>query len=65
MSALALNKKYKKGGIKMAKVDGGRLLAKALKKEGVECIFCIAGGHIMPIFYGCREEGIKVIDVRH
>ncbi|HHW40658.1 MAG TPA: thiamine pyrophosphate-binding protein [Syntrophomonadaceae bacterium] len=49
----------------MGKVDGGRLFAKALKKEGVECIFCLAGGHIMPIFYGCREEGIKVIDVRH
>ena len=49
----------------MAKVDGGRLFAKALKKEGVEQIFCLAGGHIMSLFYGCRAEGIKVIDVRH
>ncbi|SMP45649.1 thiamine pyrophosphate-binding protein [Anoxynatronum buryatiense] len=49
----------------MAKVDGGRLFAKALKKEGVECVFTLSGGHIMPILYGCREEGIRVIDVRH
>ena len=49
----------------MAKVNGGQLFAKALKKEGVECVFTLSGGHIMPILYGCREEGIKVIDVRH
>lgn len=49
----------------MAKVDGGRLFAKALKKEGVEQIFVLSGGHIMSLFYGCRAEGIKVIDFRH
>ena len=49
----------------MAKVDGGRLFAKALKREGVEQIFTLSGGHIMPLYYGCRAEGIKVIDVRH
>jgi acetolactate synthase-1/2/3 large subunit len=49
----------------MAIVDGGRLVAKALKKEGVEQIFALTGGHIMPIFYGCRAEGIKVVDFRH
>ncbi|HLV10021.1 MAG TPA: thiamine pyrophosphate-binding protein [Halanaerobiales bacterium] len=49
----------------MAKVNGGRLFAKALKKEGVECVFTLSGGHIMNILYGCREEGIRVIDVRH
>jgi acetolactate synthase-1/2/3 large subunit len=49
----------------MAKIDGGRLFAKALKREGVEQIFCLSGGHVMPIFYGCRAEGIKVIDFRH
>lgn len=49
----------------MAKVDGGRLFAKALKREGVTQIFTLSGGHIMPLYYGCRAEGIKVIDVRH
>jgi acetolactate synthase-1/2/3 large subunit len=49
----------------MAKINGGQLFAKALKKEGVECVFTLSGGHIMPILYGCREEGIEIIDVRH
>lgn len=49
----------------MAKINGGQLFAKALKKEGVECVFTLSGGHIMPILYGCREEGIQIIDVRH
>ncbi len=41
------------------------MLAKALKNEGVEQIFTLSGGHVMPIYYGCRAEGIKVIDFRH
>jgi len=49
----------------MAQLDGGRLFASALKKEGVKQVFALAGGHIMPIFYGCRAEGIRVIDFRH
>jgi acetolactate synthase-1/2/3 large subunit len=36
-----------------------------LKKEGVEKIFTLCGGQIMPVIYGCRAEGIEVIDVRH
>ncbi len=46
-------------------VNGGRLFAKQLKREGVEQIFTLCGGQIMPLIYGCRAEGIKVIDVRH
>ncbi|HOO38338.1 MAG TPA: thiamine pyrophosphate-binding protein [Deltaproteobacteria bacterium] len=49
----------------MAKVNGGLLFAKALKNEGVECVFALCGGHIMPIFYGLREVGIEIIDFRH
>ncbi|MBN2298730.1 MAG: hypothetical protein JXM72_09055, partial [Deltaproteobacteria bacterium] len=49
----------------MAKVNGGLLFAKALKNEGVECVFTLCGGHIMPIFYGLREVGINIIDFRH
>ncbi|MDR0424045.1 MAG: acetolactate synthase, partial [Clostridiales Family XIII bacterium] len=46
-------------------VNGGRLFARQLKREGVEQIFALCGGQVMPVIYGCREEGIKVIDVRH
>ncbi len=49
----------------MAKIDGGRLVAKALKQEGVEYIFGLSGWHIDAIFQGCLDENIKVIDTRH
>lgn len=49
----------------MGKVNGGYIFARALKNAGVEQIFTICGGQIMPLIYGCREQGIKVIDVRH
>ena len=44
---------------------GGKLVARTLKNAGVECIFTLSGGHIMPIYDGCLDEGIKVVDVRH
>ncbi|HVA84031.1 MAG TPA: thiamine pyrophosphate-binding protein [Candidatus Binataceae bacterium] len=47
------------------KISGGNLAAKALKNEGVEAIFTLCGGHIIDIYDGCLNEGIKIIDVRH
>ena len=47
------------------KISGGHLVAKALKAEGVEVIFTLCGGHIIDIYDGCIDEGIKIIDVRH
>jgi acetolactate synthase-1/2/3 large subunit len=44
---------------------GGKLAARALKMAGVECVFTLSGGHIMPIYDGCIDEGIRIIDVRH
>ena len=46
-------------------VHGGKLAARALKQAGVECIFTLSGGHIMPLYDGCIDEGIRIIDVRH
>ena len=46
-------------------VHGGKLAAQALKQAGVECIFTLCGGHVMAIYDGCLDEGIKIIDVRH
>jgi acetolactate synthase-1/2/3 large subunit len=46
-------------------VHGGKLAARALKQAGVDCIFTLSGGHIMPIYDGCLDEGIRVVDVRH
>jgi acetolactate synthase-1/2/3 large subunit len=36
-----------------------------LKKEGVRHIFTLSGLHVAPIYAGCVEEGISVIDMRH
>ena len=46
-------------------MHAGKLIARALKKSGVECVFTLSGGHIMPIYDGCLDEGIRIIDVRH
>jgi acetolactate synthase-1/2/3 large subunit len=46
-------------------ISGGHLVAKALKAEGIDTIFTLCGGHIIDIYDGCIDEGIKVVDVRH
>src|SRR5579885_2531335 len=46
-------------------ISGGHLVAKALRNEGVDTIFTLCGGHIIDIYDGCLNEGIRIIDVRH
>src|SRR5262245_10475717 len=46
-------------------ISGGHLVAKALRAEGVDTIFTLCGGHIIDIYDGCLDEGIRIIDVRH
>jgi acetolactate synthase-1/2/3 large subunit len=40
-------------------------VAQALKAEGVGALFTLCGGHIAPIYDGCLDEGIQVVDTRH
>jgi acetolactate synthase-1/2/3 large subunit len=49
----------------MTKIHGGQVVARALKAEGVDVLFTITGGHILPILDGCVQEGIRVVDMRH
>lgn len=49
----------------MAKIHGGQIIARALSSEGVDTIFTLTGGHIVPILDGCLQEGIGIVDVRH
>src|SRR5258707_3824722 len=49
----------------MGLIHGGWLVAKTLKREGVEVVFTLSGGHIAAIYDGCKREGIRVIDTRH
>ena len=44
---------------------GGRAVSLALKALGVEHLFTLTGGHIFPILDGCRQDGIRIVDVRH
>ena len=56
-----LKRKARDAGV----ISGGHLVAKALKNEGVDTIFTLCGGHIIDIYDGCVDEGIRIIDVRH
>jgi acetolactate synthase-1/2/3 large subunit len=49
----------------MPPVHGGKLAARSLKRAGVDCVFTLCGGHIMPLYDGCAEQGIRIVDVRH
>jgi acetolactate synthase-1/2/3 large subunit len=49
----------------MGMTTGGQLVAKMLKKEGVRHIFTLCGLHVAPIYAGCVDEGIQVVDLRH
>ncbi len=40
------------------------LVARVLKRRGVERVFALCGGHIMPIWMRLDAEGIRIIDVR-
>src|SRR6188508_3251238 len=49
----------------MAQVHGGRLIAQALKRHGVDMVFTLCGGHIQAIYDGCIDEGIAIYETRH
>jgi thiamine pyrophosphate-dependent acetolactate synthase large subunit-like protein len=49
----------------MALLTGSEILAKCLKKEGVDDLFFIMGGPMLLAEATCVTEGIRMIDVRH
>jgi len=49
----------------MGKIEGGRLVVEACKKEGVTHLFSLCGNSINPIYDACLDAGIKIIDTRH
>ena len=46
-------------------VHGGRPLADALRRQGVDTIFTLGGGHIVELLDGCVDAGVRVVDMRH
>ena len=46
-------------------MNGGERIARAIHAQGVPFLFTLCGGHISPILAGCKNLGIRVVDVRH
>jgi len=46
-------------------LTGGQLVARMLKREGIDTAFTLSGLHVAPIYAGCVEEGIRLVDTRH
>jgi len=46
-------------------VHAGTLVARRLRASGIDTMFTLSGGHLFPIYDGCRSEGIRLIDTRH
>ena len=42
----------------------GALIARFLKARGVDRVFALCGGHIMPMWMRLDAEGIRIVDVR-
>ena len=49
----------------MGTLTGGQLVARMLRKEGVTVAFTLSGLHVAPIYVGCMDEGIRLVDTRH
>ena len=48
-----------------ALVDGGAVVGRVLRDLGVRYLFAINGGHTFPILAALRDNGIKLIHMRH
>ena len=44
---------------------GGDIVAAVLKRQEIDTVFTLSGGHISPILVSARQSGIRVVDVRH
>jgi acetolactate synthase-1/2/3 large subunit len=46
-------------------LTGSQLLTQALRREGVDTVFTLAGDHILPLLDQLADEGFRLIDCRH
>jgi acetolactate synthase I/II/III large subunit len=49
----------------MTQTSAGAAAMRVLRAAGVEHLFTLSGAHIFPLYDGCREAGIRIIDTRH
>src|SRR6185312_17156704 len=53
------------GDTAMAEIEGGALVAAALRDQGVEMVFTVVGGPVIETIGACGDAGIRPIGVRH
>jgi acetolactate synthase-1/2/3 large subunit len=46
-------------------VPGGVVAARTLAAHDVDTVFSLNGGHVWPLYDGCVQEGIRLVDTRH
>lgn len=46
-------------------INGSQIITQALRNEGVDTIFTVAGDHILPLLDVMGDEGFRLIDCRH
>jgi thiamine pyrophosphate-dependent acetolactate synthase large subunit-like protein len=44
---------------------GGVVAARTLAVHDVDTVFSLNGGHVWPLYDGCVQEGIRLVDTRH
>ena len=44
---------------------GGLVAAAVLQAHGIETLFTLSGGHLFPLYDGCVQAGIDLVDTRH
>ncbi|MEZ4225326.1 MAG: thiamine pyrophosphate-binding protein [Polyangiaceae bacterium] len=44
---------------------GGSIVGEVLAAHGVKCLYNLCGGHISPLLQGAKQNGLRVIDMRH
>jgi acetolactate synthase-1/2/3 large subunit len=49
----------------MTEPDAGHLAAATLRAHDVDTVFTLNGGHLWPLYYGCADAGVRLIDTRH
>ncbi len=49
-------------------IDGGEIIARMIKQEGIGHIFTLSGGHIFPFYDAAVKQvtpPVRLVDVRH
>ena len=50
---------------RIVSLSGAQIITRALRVEGVDTIFTVAGDHILPLLDVLDDEGFRLIDCRH